>query len=77
MSVSAERKAKRRAEILAPVTRWSHARKHELLMALAGGLVTEAEACAAHNLSPDELAAWRAALRRGGADALKQKAVRT
>jgi len=56
-----QKRANHRNELLAPVKRWTAGRKLELLIGIDARLLTIEEACAAHNISPDELASWRAA----------------
>lgn len=43
---------------LAPVARWTPARKDELLVAIRHGDVTIEQVCAAHDLSHDEVQGW-------------------
>jgi hypothetical protein len=45
-------------QALLPVTRWTRSRKAEVIWALSRGLITSAQACAAHGLTGDELASW-------------------
>ena len=64
--------ALKRDLVLAPVTRWTAEKKLALLRAIEAGVISLAEARAAHRLSADEIEEWRSAYRRGGARALKQ-----
>lgn len=57
--------------LLVPVKRWPLARKARLCAGLAAGLITRAEAKAAHGLSDQEIDAWMAACERGGKEALR------
>jgi len=63
--------AKIRAQLLTPVLRWTPGRKQRLIAAIAAGIVTAADVCGAHDLSPAEIEAWQAAYRRGGPKALR------
>jgi transposase-like protein len=60
-----------RARVLAPVGRWTAARKYDACLALRGGAVTIAEVAAAHDVPAEEIAAWMIAARNGGQDALR------
>jgi hypothetical protein len=51
--------------------RWTVRRKAEVLMAIAGGLLTINQAKKRYNLSNDELAAWRDAVERSGVMGLR------
>lgn len=48
----------RRQVLLQPVRCWTPARKARLLFAIADGLLTEAEARAAHGISAAEINEW-------------------
>ncbi|QMW24668.1 DUF1153 domain-containing protein [Sandaracinobacteroides saxicola] len=52
-------------------TRWVARRKAEVLAAIKGGLLSEAEACARYNLSPEELALWQDCIDRAGTPGLR------
>lgn len=60
-----------RAQLLAPVQRWTFARKGILLQGIRASTITFPDACAAHGLSSDELAAWFAAWNSDGFRALR------
>jgi hypothetical protein len=60
-----------RKEALAPVGRWSPSRKFYLLEAVSRGLLTRAEAQAAHGISDDEWSQWERAVEKFGAGALR------
>ncbi len=52
-------------------SRWVVRRKAEVLAAIRGGLLSEAEACARYRLSPEELELWRESLERDGIAGLR------
>lgn len=54
----------RRAGALAPVKRWTPARKMVLAMAIRDRVVGINEALAAHDLTREEIGSWRAELAR-------------
>lgn len=51
--------------------RWVVRRKAEVLAAINGGLLSEAEACARYRLSPEELELWQQAVDRAGVPGLR------
>ena len=53
------------------IRRWVVRRKAEVLAAIRGGLLSEAEACARYRLSPEELELWRESLARDGIPGLR------
>ena len=71
MPVRARRPNPTRAELLAPVERWRPEGKARLLAGIQNGLITMADARAAHRLSADELESWWKAWRRDGMKALR------
>jgi len=52
-------------------SRWVVRRKAEVLAAISGGLLSEAEACARYRLSPEELELWQQAVERAGVPGLR------
>jgi len=67
-----ERRLQRvRARVLAPVGRWTAARKYDACLALRGGAVSIAEVATAHDIPAEEIARWMIAARDGGQDALR------
>jgi transposase-like protein len=67
-----ERRVNRvRARVLAPVERWTAARKYDACLALRRGAVTIAEVATAHGIPAEEIAGWMIAARDGGQDALR------
>jgi hypothetical protein len=67
------RGAMMRRLVLTPVRRWTANRKLHLCMAIRGGVITQAEAIAAHKLSVDELVAWLNAVERRDFEALRAR----
>ena len=66
----------RACDLPSPETsRWVARRKAEVVIAAAGGLLSEREACDRYHLSLEELAAWRCALEREGLSGLKARSV--
>lgn len=59
------------ANLLAPVTRWTYARKLELILAVQSGCLTLGEVTAAHRIGVDEFAQWIANYERCGATGLR------
>ena len=55
----------------ADTQRWVIRRKAEVVSAVRGGLLTEAEACAMYALSDEEFAAWQASIDRHGMAGLR------
>lgn len=56
----------------APDTRrWVARRKAEVIAAIRGGLLSEADACARYHLSPEELELWAESLDRAGVPGLR------
>jgi hypothetical protein len=53
------------------VTRWTAARKDELLRRIRRGELSEPEACARWGFTPEEIAAWRQRSARFGFQGLK------
>ena len=51
--------------------RWVIRRKAEVVSAVRGGLLTEAEACSMYSLSEEEFAAWQASIDRHGMAGLR------
>lgn len=51
--------------------RWVASRKAAVVRAIAGGLISEEDACAMYDLSPEELESWHAAVELHGETALK------
>lgn len=51
--------------------RWVVRRKAEVLAAIRGGLLSEAEACTRYRLSPEELELWRESIDRDGIPGLR------
>ncbi len=51
--------------------RWVVRRKAEVIAAIRGGLLTEAEACARYRLSPEELDLWEDSINRAGIPGLR------
>lgn len=51
--------------------RWVVRRKAEVIAAIRGGLLTEAEACARYQLSPEELDLWSRSFERDGVPGLR------
>lgn len=60
-----------RRELLAPVRRWTPARKAAICMAIKGRGVAIEEVLAAHRLDRSEVETWLTAFASGGADALR------
>jgi Protein of unknown function (DUF1153) len=60
-----------RKEALVPVRRWTPYRKFFLLEAVSRGLLTRAEAHAAHGISDEEWSQWTLDLEKFGAGALR------
>jgi len=56
--VMARRRKRLRAVLLRPLKHFGYARKHDLCLAIRGGLLTKAEVVAAHSLSSAELEEW-------------------
>ena len=56
-------------------SRWVARRKAKVVQAVVGGLITEAEACEAYDLTSDELESWIAAVRNHGTAALRVTAI--
>lgn len=54
------------------VLRWTMARKAELLRRIEAGELSEADACARHNFTIEELHSWRGRAARHGALGLSQ-----
>ena len=54
--------------------RWIARRKAEIVAAVEGGLLSEAEACARYNISYEEFATWLNAYAQGGVPALRARA---
>lgn len=54
------------------VSRWTAQRKATLLSDIRAGKVSEADALARHNLTPEELTSWRRRERRFGPRGLMQ-----
>lgn len=50
----------------AGIGRWSPRRKAEVVVAVAGGLLTIEEACERYSLSIEEFTRWRSTWERGG-----------
>jgi hypothetical protein len=60
------------AELPPPdVKRWTIRRKAAVVAAIAGGLLTEAEACERYQLSPEELSSWQRAFEAHGLAGLR------
>jgi hypothetical protein len=60
------------ADLPPPDTRrWVVRRKAEVVAAIAGGLLTDAEACHRYRLSPEELDLWRDSIERAGVPGLR------
>jgi Protein of unknown function (DUF1153) len=55
---------------LKPVSRWTVARKLDVLKAIDSGLITLQEASAAYGASADEIAEWRTNFAAHGRDGL-------
>lgn len=55
----------------ADTRRWVVRRKAEVIAAIHGGLLTEAEACARYGLSPEELELWEQSIERAGVPGLR------
>ena len=51
--------------------RWVIRRKAEVISAVRGGLLTEAEACARYSLSDEEFAGWQQSIDRHGMAGLR------
>jgi hypothetical protein len=51
--------------------RWVVRRKAEVIVAIRGGLLTAAEACARYRLSPEELELWHESIDRAGVPGLR------
>jgi len=56
--------------------RWVARRKADVVDAVEGGLLSEAEACARYNISREEFAAWLGAYESGGVAGLRARAGR-
>jgi hypothetical protein len=54
--------------------RWIARRKAEIIAAVEGGLLSEAEACARYNISHEEFSAWLKAFERDGVPGLRARA---
>lgn len=54
--------------------RWIARRKADVVAAVEGGLLSEAEACARYNISHEEFAAWLNAYERAGVPGLRARA---
>jgi len=54
--------------------RWIARRKAEIVAAVEGGLLSESEACAGYNISPEEFSAWLGAYDRDGVPGLRARA---
>jgi hypothetical protein len=63
--------AQRRARLLAPVARWGFVKKFTLVHGIRRGVISMAEAKAAHALSEDELICWFKDADEHGARGLK------
>ena len=55
--------------------RWSFGRKAQLIFGIRDNSFTAAEACAAWNLTPEEIESWCRRYRRWGLDGLKSSRV--
>ena len=65
-----------RSELPARNTRrWVARRKAQVVKAVAGGLISEGEACDMYGLSTEELHSWRVAMETHGTRALRATAV--
>jgi len=64
-------RARQRREALEPVGRWTPLRKFSLALAIRRGIVTPAQAVAAHDLSGEELGHWLALYDAGVFDRFK------
>ena len=65
-----------RSELPARTTRrWVARRKAQVVRAVAGGLISEEEACEMYGLSSEELHSWRIAMETHGTRALRATAV--
>lgn len=60
-----------RQEALQPVLRWSVRRKARVLLALAKGIVTQADVLEAHGIDTEELASWERAVEDAGVTGLR------
>lgn len=60
-----------RERLLAPVERWSFAKKLDLITGVRMRYLTQEEAISAHGLTPDEFIQWWLAYERFGAQGLK------
>lgn len=60
-----------RQEALQPVLRWSVRRKARVLLALAKGIVTQADVLEAHGIDAEELASWERAVEDAGVTGLR------
>jgi hypothetical protein len=56
--------------------RWVARRKADIVAAVEGGLLAEAEACARYNISREEFSAWRSAYESDGVAGLRARAGR-
>jgi len=54
--------------------RWIARRKADVVAAVEGGLLSEAEACARYNISHEEFSAWHRAYERDGVPGLRARA---
>lgn len=54
--------------------RWLARRKADVVAAVEGGLISEAEACARYNISAEEFSAWLTAYDRDGVPGLRARA---
>ena len=52
-------------------TRWSPRRKAAVILAARRGIISREEACRRYRMSPEEFAAWEAALDRNGIPGLR------
>jgi hypothetical protein len=69
--ITRAKNARRRANLLKRVERWTYARKMKLCVGLRANLVSVSEAILAHGLSEDEIDRWMEAYRNKDFSALK------
>ena len=62
-----------RDELLAPVIRWTPARKANVVLGFNGGLVSMDDLVKAHNISADEILGWVRHYRKLGIKGLKER----
>ena len=60
-----------RQEALQPVLRWSARRKAQVLLALAKGIVTQADILEAHGTDAEESASWEQSVEVAGVTGLR------